>query len=183
MFLDCVLVGCAVEWFILLLVKSVFVFEFGFLVYFLFYSAKQNNGFVFPFYVFDFKQKKTRKPCFCNFLYWFKQEIDWDKGTRTASPMHPGGSLFNLCFTIWCTTQCLLHWPHAGILQWRSLSRHPTKSWQYSSLGVPVLPITTSDKQPSILIYCGLSVRCLEVLVHLLHWEHLSQPEWMCQKH
>lgn len=58
MFLDCVLVGCAVEWFILLLVKSVFVFEFGFLVYFLFYSAKQNNGFVFPFYVFDFKQKK-----------------------------------------------------------------------------------------------------------------------------
>lgn len=58
MFLDCVLVGCAVEWFILLLVKSEFVFEFGFLVYFLFYSAKQNNGFVFPFYVFDFKQKK-----------------------------------------------------------------------------------------------------------------------------
>lgn len=60
MFLDCVLVGCAVEWFILSLVKSVFVFEFGFLVYFLFYSAKQNNGFVFPFYVFDFKQKNKK---------------------------------------------------------------------------------------------------------------------------
>lgn len=95
--------------------------------------------------------------------------------------MHPSGSLFNLCFTIWCTTQCFLHRPHAGILQWRSLSRHPTKSWQYSFLGVPLLPITTSDKQPSRYTAACQIARspCLEVLVHLLHWEHLSQPEWL----
>ena len=80
MLLDCVLMGCAVEWFLLLLVKSVCVFEFTFLF------CNKEQWLCFSFFMFLILNKKTRKPCFCSFLYWFKQEIDWDKGTRTAPP-------------------------------------------------------------------------------------------------
>lgn len=138
------------------------VFRFSYFFFTLKTKTQQWLCFSILRFLISNKKKKKKKTTFLNFLYWFKQEIDWDKGSRTASPMHPGSSLFNLCFTIWCATQCLLHWPRAGILQWWSLSCHPTKSWQCSSLGVPG-SVCQIARNP-----------CLEVLVHLLHWEHFS---------